>query len=137
VSGAWEPHPEGGSYRAVWVSDVSVPARALPAGYRGDRAAGSCIAYRLAPGERSRWHRVRSTELWLWQGGGDLELTLGGFGDRPQRSHRVLLGADATLQHVVAPGEWQSAEPVGPDPVTVACVVVPGFAWDDWEVEPD
>lgn len=126
---AFEPHPEGGSYRPVWRSEIGLPQR--------DRIAASCIAYRLAPGERSRWHRVASTELWLWQGGGDLQLTTGGTGATPSDATTVtVLGPGGVLQHVVAPGEWQSAESAADEAGTVACVVVPGFDWRDWEVAP-
>jgi predicted cupin superfamily sugar epimerase len=132
-----EAHPEGGSYRRIWTSDLALPASVLPADYDGDRLAGTCIAYALAPGERSRWHRVRSTELWLWQGGGRLRLRTGGTGDTPAEQAEILLGPDATLVAVVAPWEWQTAEPVDDEHVRVACVVVPGFDWRDWEVAPD
>jgi predicted cupin superfamily sugar epimerase len=126
----FEPHPEGGSYRPVWRSEIGIPGL--------ERVAASCIAYRLAPGERSRWHRVASTELWLWQGGGDLRLTTGGTGAAPSDATTMtVLGPGAVLQHVVGPNEWQSAEPAGDAPVTVACVVVPGFDWRDWEVADD
>ena len=77
-----EAHPEGGRYRRIWASDLALPASALPAGYDGDRLAGTCIAYALAPGESSRWHRVRSTELWLWQGGGASACAPGAPGPR-------------------------------------------------------
>ncbi len=124
---AFEPHPEGGSYQPVWRSGIDVPGL--------DRVAASCIAYRLAPGERSRWHRVASTELWLWQGGGDLLLTTGGTDGAPSEPNTTtVLGPGGVLQHVVAPGEWQSAEPASDEAVTVACVVVPGFDWRDWQV---
>lgn len=129
----WEPHPEGGSFAPVWRSTVELPAEVLP-GAPGARVAGSCIAYRLEPGERSRWHRVRSTELWLWQGGGDLLLTTGGTDPRPVGTRTVRLGSSGVLQAVVEPREWQCAEPADPSPVLVACVVVPGFDWADWEV---
>lgn len=126
---AWEPHPEGGAFAPVWRSHLQVASGA------DGRAAGSCIAYRLEPGERSRWHRVRrSTELWLWQGGGDLLLSTGGTGERPADPQAVRLGPGGVLQVVVAPDEWQAAEPAGDVAVQVACVVVPGFDWADWEV---
>lgn len=134
----WQPHPEGGSFAAVWRSALELPAEVLP-GAPGARVAGSCIAYRLEPGQRSRWHRVRSAELWLWQGGGDLALTTGGTGPQPADSRVTRLGPGGVLQAVVEPDEWQSAEPAGGSAVQVACVVVPGFDWADWQVleEPD
>jgi predicted cupin superfamily sugar epimerase len=125
---SWEPHPEGGSFAPVWRSALEVSSAG------GARAAGSCIAYRLEPGQRSRWHRVRSTELWLWQGGGELTLSTGGTGERPSDPRRVRLGPTGVLQAVVAPDEWQAAEPAGESAVQVACVVVPGFDWADWQV---
>ncbi len=131
-----EPHPEGGRYHRIWESSLTVPISVLPGGYEGDRKAGTCIAYALAPGERSRWHRVRSTELWLWQGGGRLRLRTGGTGTTPQGEREVLLGPGAALVAVVSPSEWQSAEPADDQAVRVACVVVPGFDWRDWEVAP-
>lgn len=131
--GHWHPHPEGGSFAPVWRSSLELASGVLADG-RGPRVAGSCIAYRLAPGQRSRWHRVRSTELWLWQGGGDLRLTTGGFDDRPDAREPVLLGPGGVSQIVVEPDEWQSAEPAGDHEVRVACVVVPGFDWADWQV---
>jgi predicted cupin superfamily sugar epimerase len=117
----------------VWRSEVRLTTGVVP-GADGPRDAGSCIAYRLGPGERSRWHRVRSTELWLWQGGGDLTLRTGGGGPQPMDEATVLLGPGGVLQAVVEPGHWQTAEPAGAHEVLVACVVVPGFDWADWEV---
>jgi predicted cupin superfamily sugar epimerase len=129
----WEPHPEGGRYAPVWRSSLRLPHGVVP-GADGLRDAGSCIAYRLEPGERSRWHRIRSTELWLWQGGGDLTLRIGGAGPEPTDGTTVLLGPGGVLQAVVEAGRWQAAEPAGTHEVLVACVVVPGFDWADWEV---
>jgi predicted cupin superfamily sugar epimerase len=129
------PHPEGGRYRRIWQSDLRLPASVLPEGYAGERSAGTCIAYVLAPGERSRWHRVRSPEIWLWQGGGTLRLRTGGTGPVPLVGRTIDLGPAEGDERafVVAAGEWQSAEPLGEAAVQVACVVVPGFDWADWE----
>ena len=91
-----EPHPEGGWYRQTWRSAVLVQ----PAGYSGPRAAATAIEYLLPAGETSRWHRVRSDELWLWQGLGPLRLRYGGSGAGPD---------DEATEHVV----------VGPDPTAV------------------
>jgi uncharacterized protein len=93
----------------------------------------------LHPGESSRWHVVRSDELWLWHHGDALELRLGGSGERPGEVERVLLGTDldagARPQLVVPGGVWQSAVPVGPQPVLVSCVVAPGFDYADFRME--
>jgi hypothetical protein len=53
------PHPEGGWYRQTWRSAVVFS----PEGYDGPRSAATAIYFLLHPGERSRWHVVRSDEL--------------------------------------------------------------------------
>ena len=122
-----QPHPEGGWYRETW----RVPG-AVATPY-GDRSPATCISFLLLPGESSRWHRVRSGEMWLWQAGGPLELRLGGTGDRPVEQGGVELGPGDS--HLVQPGEWQAAAPGRDQAVLVACVVSPGFDFDDFELE--
>ena len=73
------PHPEGGWYRETWRAGPA----SHPGGYPGPRAAATGIYFLLAPGEESRWHRVRSDEVWLWHAGGPLLMLDGGDGDRP------------------------------------------------------
>lgn len=129
------PHPEGGWFRQTWRSAVSF----RPDGYPGERASATAIYYLLPAGERSRWHRVRSAELWLWHRGGPLALLLGGDGENPgHRGETVILGPDvAAGQHpqaLVPPGHWQSAYPTDAEDVLVSCVVSPGFAFADFDV---
>jgi uncharacterized protein len=128
------PHPEGGWYRETWRSPVTFS----PDGYAGPRSAATAIYFLLHPGERSRWHVVRSDELWFWHWGGPLDLRLGGTGPAPSAGRTVLLGADvAAGQHPQAPvpgGVWQSAAPAADTPVLVSCVVAPGFDFADFRL---
>ena len=123
------PHPEGGWYRETWRSAVTF----MPPGYLGERAAATAIYFLLHPGEQSRWHTVRSDELWLWHRGGRLTLAFGGAGDRPDEDvvTEVTLGPDVEAGHqpqvLVPAGMWQSAAPAAIEPVLVSCVVAPGF----------
>ena len=124
------PHPEGGWYRETWRVPGSVPTP------YGDRSPATAILFLLQPGESSRWHRVRSGELWLWQGGGSLLLDLGGTGGRPVAASTVVGGpGPADLPRLVQPGEWQAARPAGDEAVLMACVVAPGFDFADFELE--
>jgi uncharacterized protein len=129
-----QPHPEGGWFRETWRSPTSW----TPAGYAGARSAATAIYFLLQPGERSRWHVVRSDELWLWHSGGPLSLRLGGNSDKPEDGNVVILGADLLAgerpQALVPAGTWQSAEPVGRQPVLVSCVVSPGFDFADFRL---
>ena len=125
-----QPHPEGGWYRETWRAPGTV---VTP---YGDRSPATAILFLLRPGESSRWHRVRSGELWLWQGGGPLLLDLGGTGDRPALVSTVVVGPDpADVQRLVQPGQWQAARPASGEAVLVSCVVAPGFDFDDFELE--
>jgi predicted cupin superfamily sugar epimerase len=128
------PHPEGGWFRETWRSAVSF----WPEGYSGPRSAATAIYFLLHPGEQSRWHVVRSDELWFWQGGGALDLRLGGTGDEPEGDSAVLLGGDLSAgqqpQACVPGGVWQSAAPAGDAPVLVSCVVAPGFDVADFRL---
>ncbi|RLL70845.1 cupin domain-containing protein [Streptomyces sp. Z26] len=132
------PHVEGGWFRETWRTGGS----AVPEGYPGPRPYATGIYFLLHPGESSRWHRVRSDELWLWHLGGPLRLRLGGTGDLPDEegagdaSGATLLGGDVAAgerpQSLVPAGAWQAAEPAGTEPVLVTCVVAPGFDFEDF-----
>jgi uncharacterized protein len=124
-----EPHPEGGWYRETWRAPVSF----TPPGYPGPRAAATAITFLLAAGERSGWHRVRSDELWLWQGLGPLRLSYGGSGAGPILDHATVLGSDS-VRALVPGGVWQAAEPATDAGALVACIVSPGFDFADFEL---
>jgi predicted cupin superfamily sugar epimerase len=130
-----QPHPEGGWFRETWRAPVSF----APPGYGGERSAATGIYYLLQPGERSRWHVVRSDEVWLWHAGGPLALSLGGDGEVPSEHAEVVrLGGDVLAgerpQVVIPGGVWQAAEPLGDQPVLVSCVVAPGFDYGDFRL---
>ena len=128
------PHPEGGWFRETWRSPVSFS----PAGYSGPRSTATAIYFLLHPGEQSRWHVVRSDELWFWHSGGPLDLRMGGDGDEPGEGTAVLLGGDLDAgqqpQAIVPGGVWQRAAPAGQAPVLVSCVVAPGFDFADFRL---
>jgi uncharacterized protein len=126
-----ESHPEGGWYRETWKSEVEFE----PDGYGGTRASATAIYFLLAPGEESRWHQVRSAEIWLWHSGGPLTLE---YGETPEAAEAVILGPDVRTgqqpQVVIPPNAWQAARPAGDEPVLVSCVVSPGFDFADFRM---
>lgn len=135
-----QPHPEGGWFRETWRSTTTIPQSALPAGYPGDRAAGTAIYFVLMPGQQSAWHTVRSSEIWLYHRGAPVRLDLGGDGDVPGEPEPILVGPDTDAgqqpQALVPPGVWQRATPLGDEPSLFSCVVVPGFDFEDFRLEP-
>ncbi|MEM8834492.1 MAG: cupin domain-containing protein [Planctomycetota bacterium] len=127
------PHPEGGFYRELHRSNVTIAREALPSGYPGHRAMCTSILFLLRTGERSAWHRVRSEELWLHQSGDPLRL---GMGETTETTRDVTLAWRGALQAVVPPGWWQEAEALPGDSgyALVGCVVAPGFDFEDFEM---
>jgi uncharacterized protein len=129
-----QPHPEGGFYRETWRSELTLPQAILPANYGGDRTAGTAILFLLPTGHSSRWHRVKSAELWFHQAGDPLELGIAE--DLAQVNEPIILGRDYCFQAIVPPNWWQRAKPEPGDRgySLVACVVVPGFDFADFEL---
>jgi uncharacterized protein len=137
-----QAHPEGGFYRETWRSNLILPQSTLPDGYTGDRVAGTAILFLLPTGHSSSWHRVKSAELWFHQGGDPLELTIAQ--SMESESPSIYLGRDfppgtlrdRTFQAVVPPNWWQKAQPISGEAgySLVACVVVPGFDFADFEM---
>jgi predicted cupin superfamily sugar epimerase len=121
-----KPHPEGGWYVETWRDPV-------PA---GQRAACTAIYFLLEAGQRSHWHRVDATEIWLWHAGAPLRLSTSRDG-RTVEHH--MLGPDLTAgqrpQAVVPKDAWQAAEGEGAWTL-VSCVVAPGFEFTGFELAP-
>ena len=127
------PHPEGGYYREVYRS----PSVVRPADGRGSRAALTSIYFLLAAGAISRWHQVRSDEVWHFYEGAALEL----WTTPPDLSTvaRLRLGPiDAEQQPVawVSAGSWQAARSTG-SYTLVGCTVGPGFDFLDFGLATD
>jgi predicted cupin superfamily sugar epimerase len=125
------PHPEGGYYRELWRAPLAVE----PVDGRGRRAALTTIYFLLPGGAVSRWHRVRSDELWQHVEGAPLELLQ--LEPDKWRLHRTRLGSPSTgeetsLRHVPA-GWWQAAQSLG-SYTLVSCTVGPGFEFVDFEL---
>ena len=121
------PHPEGGWYRRTWTSSVTIDTP------HGLRPSATAILYLLD--DTSRWHRVRSSELWCRHSGSAVVLSTGGDGDVP--ADAVDHDLDPAHPQVLVPaGTWQSARLLGPEPALVTCVVSPGFDFADFELAP-
>jgi predicted cupin superfamily sugar epimerase len=131
-----EPHPEGGFFRETYRSDHQV------ATARGPRSGVTCILF-LVSGERpSRFHRLASSELWLFHAGAPLELTVL-MPDGSAETARLTAGPEllaqdlVTPQAIVPPGAWQAARVEPTDACgwsLVSCVVTPGFDVADFEL---
>jgi predicted cupin superfamily sugar epimerase len=128
------PHPEGGYFREVFRSGLSLehPVR----GAR--RSGGTFIYFLLAEKDFSAFHRVLgSDEIWHLYSGGPLELhTI----DDAQRYMKHVLTTDLARGEpalVVPGGRWQAARLApGADWAFCGCTVAPGFDFADFEMPP-
>ena len=122
-----EPHPEGGWYRETWRAKAEA----------GGRASATAILFLLKAGERSHWHKVDSTEIWLFHSGSTLTLRTAASNSGPVRTLRlggdVLAGEQPQVR--IAPGEWQSAE-ADEGWALVSCIVSPGFDFSGFTLAP-
>lgn len=119
------PHPEGG-----WYAETHRD----PGPLGGGRGAVTAIHFLLRAGERSRWHRVDATEIWLWHAGAPLTLSVSADG---RAATTTRLGPDLARgerpQAVVPGGAWQGAASLGAWTL-VSCVVAPAFEFAGFEL---
>ena len=116
-----ERHPEGGWYRQTWIGPEAC-----------GRASGTAILFLLKASERSHWHRVDADEIWIFNAGAPLVLSLG-----QAVATEVVLGPQVLqgqrVQVVVPQGWWQAARSTGAWTL-VSCTVSPGFRFEGFEL---
>ncbi len=118
------PHPEGGHYRQTWVAENE------------GRPTGTCIYFLLQADERSHWHRVDATEIWLYHAGAPLVLSMAETDDGPAQDHLLTPDLNAGAPQLIVPeNHWQSARSTG-DWTLVSCTVSPGFRFDGFTLAP-
>ena len=112
------PHPEGGHYRQTWVAKNQ------------GRPTGTCIYFLLKSGERSHWHKVDATEIWLYHAGSPLILSLSATETGPAVDHLLTPNlTEGAPQLIVPENHWQAAQSTGAFTL-VSCTVSPGFQFD-------
>lgn len=131
-----EPRPEGGYYREIFRSSVTIDRGNAQRGQFPRRSASTFVYFLLTEGSLSPFHRVRgSDELWHLYAGGPLEIhTLHGDGGY---ARHVLDGDPARGEPalVVPGGTWQAARLApGVRFAFTGCVVAPGFDVADFEM---
>ncbi|MDK9709444.1 MAG: cupin domain-containing protein [Desulforhopalus sp.] len=139
------PHPEGGYYKEVYRSAVTVHSPLAGEG----RNAVTDIYFLLLAGQVSRFHRVLHDEIWHFYEGAplilidiaavDLQLREVGLGGGGMPDDRAKLSSSAAgtqgrpmqFKHCVQGGNWQAAYSTG-EYSLVGCTVAPGFAFSDF-----
>ena len=123
------PHPEGGWYREVQRSGISV---LRPDGEQ--RSAITTVLFLLGSEDLSRWHCVHGgDEIWTFISGAPLSLFL--HGDQDTISREITVGLNNPVV-VVEAGVWMAARSRGSHSL-VSCCVGPGFSFEDFEMLQD
>lgn len=116
-------HPEGGWYRETYRSPMTLQTE------KGGRNLTTLIYYLLPAGVESRIHSVAWDEIWLWQGGGVLDVR--SYNGDNYQSHLLGHGPSCLPQHLMPAGTWFDAVVTEGDYVLAACMVAPGFDFAD------
>lgn len=129
-------HIEGGAYREVYRSSLSIDRQSLPDQFKGDRNMATSIYFLLKKGQFSAFHRIASDECWHFHFGDLLlihEITPAG----ELVTHRLGsdIGEGASFQTMIPAGSWFASVPAEDSEYTlVGCTVAPGFDYADFEL---
>jgi predicted cupin superfamily sugar epimerase len=126
-----QPHIEGGFYRETYRSKESIN------NAQGQERHLSTLIYFLLPsGRYSKFHKIASDEIWLYQQGAPVAIHL----LLEDGTHKIeVLGQDISngqqLQVIIPAGTLFGAEVVGENTFALsACMVSPGFDFADFQL---
>ncbi len=128
-------HPEGGYYKELYRSEESFPLKSLPSRYSGDRTFSTAIYFMLTHEDVSKFHRIKSDELWHFYKGDPLDiyvinsngqLNIERLGNNFENGERP--------QITIPKNCWFGAKTTGNDYSLLGCTVAPGFDFDDFEL---
>jgi len=129
------PHPEGGFYAETIRSRLELDADMLAMSHGGKRNLFTSIYFLLKHEQKSKFHRLKSDEIWYYHDGGSLIIHL----LKPDGSYESIpfgreLEAGEQLQVLIPAGTWFGAEVTQGDYVLMGCLVAPGFEFTDFEI---
>ena len=126
-----QPHIEGGFYRETYRSKETINTS------QGQERHLSTLIYFLLPsGRYSKFHKIASDEIWLYQQGAPVAIHL----LLEDGTHKIeVLGQDINngqqLQVIIPAGTLFGAEVVGENTFALsACMVSPGFDFADFQL---
>jgi predicted cupin superfamily sugar epimerase len=126
-----QPHIEGGYYRETYRSKEKV------INHEGESRDLTTLIYFLLPsGKFSKFHKIASDEIWLYQQGAPVAIHL----LLEDGSHKTeILGSDLSngqqLQVIIPSNTLFGAEVLGDNTYALsACMVAPGFDFADFQL---
>jgi predicted cupin superfamily sugar epimerase len=129
-------HVEGGYYREIYRSPITVDKNNLPDNFNGNRNVCTAIYFLLEKEQFSAFHRIASDEIWHFYYGDTLSIyeieTNGTLIEHKLGSNA---GSVEVFQTVIKAGNWfASRVSNGNGYALVGCTVSPGFDFEDFEM---
>jgi len=130
-----QKHPEGGYYRRTYSSKIRINKADLP-NHTGDRFCQTAIYYLLEGSEVSKFHSLKSDEMWFFHTGSSLTIyTM----SEQNGLRRVQLGSGIekgdVFQVLISAETWFAAEVNDKSSFSlVSCTVSPGFDFSDFKI---
>lgn len=121
------PHPEGGFYREIFRSEETV--------HEGERNLMTSIYFLLTSENISRFHRIKSDELWFHHAGSPLIVHILDAAGYHQHVVGNRVEDDMEPQFLVPKNTIFGSTVLEKDSYSlVSCVVAPGFDFADFEL---
>lgn len=132
------PHPEGGFFREIYSSNIYVEGNSINDKFTGRRNLSTSIYFLLQSGDVSRFHRLRSDEVWFYHKGSSLTIyTIDSNGNRSDIRLGKEIENGEVFQAIIPAGTMFGASVNVPNSFTIfGCMVSPGFNSEDFE-QPD
>ena len=130
------PHPEGGFFKETYRAEELTRKEHLPERFKGDRNHSTGIFYLLEKDQCSKFHRIKSDEMWHFYDGESL-IVYEFDEDSKLIENKLGLNVDENEipQLTIKAGRWFGAKMSKPDSYCLAgCTVSPGFHFDDFEI---
>lgn len=130
------PHPEGGYYREIYSSGLVINKHDLPQIYEGDRTLATSIYFLLRSGEISGFHQLKSDEIWYYNCGSPLKITLiTTKGELITEKFGANIEKGEKPQVIIPAGTIFGAEVIKNNSFTLlSCMVSPGFDFNDFKL---
>jgi len=129
-------HVEGGYYKEIYRSPITVDKNDLPVGFYGSRNVCTAIYFLLEKDQFSAFHRIASDEIWHFYYGDALNI-YEFESDETLIEHQLGNNAESgeIFQTVIKAGNWfASRVSNGEGYALVGCTVSPGFDFEDFEM---
>jgi len=128
-------HPEGGYFKETYRSEEYVKKEDLPDRYRGKRNFYTSIYFMLTKNDISKFHRIKSDEIWHFYQGDPLDIFVireNGVLDVRKLGNYLLNGESPQI--LIEKNHWFAAKISGSNYSLLGCSVSPGFEFEDFEL---